>query len=160
MAVSIIDGTLVEASLKTARMNLRIYNHLKFRLADGSEKTVAKSVVDAEVAALLMPGTSGRFYLFTAIDHRGVHGVRTADGRTVFKYPKNNETAMLVVVAMGALLLMLGYAMGGISIWGVLCLLLGVPAYFLYRSVRGSAEQQFNGDGSYRAPAASEPAAT
>lgn len=160
MAVSIIDGTLEEASLKTARMNLRIYNHLKFRLPDGSEKTVAKSVVDAEVAALLLPGTSGRFYLFTAIDHRGIHGVRTADGKAAFKYPRNNETAMLVVVAIGALLILLGLAMGRISIWGVLCLLLGVPAYFLYRSTRGSAARQFESDGGWRAPAAAEPAAT
>ena len=160
MAVSVIDGTLEEASLKTARMNLRIYNHLKFRLADGSEKTVAKSVVDAEVAAMLLPGTSGRFYLYTAIDHRGIHGVRTADGKSVFKYPKNNETAMIVVAGMGLLLIMLGLSMGGVSIWGVLCLVLGIPAYFLYRSTRGSAERQYQGDTAYRVPpgGAAEPA--
>ena len=52
-----------------------------FRLDDGSTKTWAKAVVMNNVADLLKPGTRGRFYLYTAIDHRGVHGVRTDDGR-------------------------------------------------------------------------------
>lgn len=160
MAVSTIDGTLAEAKLKTARRNLRIYEYLKFRLADGSEKTVAKSIVDAEVAALLEPGTSGRFYLYTAIDHRGIHGVRAADGRTAFKYPKNNETAMLIVAGIGVLLLLLNLAMDRLSIWGLLCIVLGVPGYLLYRSTRGTAERQWEADGGYRPPmpAAAEPA--
>lgn len=158
MGVSTIDGTLVEAHLKTARRNIRVYNQLKFRLADGSEKSVAKSIVDAEVAALLVPGTSGRFYLFTQIDHRGVHGLRTSDGKAAGKFPKNNETAMIAVGCIGLFLILLTLAMDKISIWGVICVILGFPGYFLYRSTRLAAEEQFAADEGYRVPASVQPA--
>ena len=69
MGVSTIDCTLEEVHLKTARRNVRVYKQLKFRLTDGRERTVVKAIVDAEVAEALLPGTSGRFYLFQQIDH-------------------------------------------------------------------------------------------
>jgi hypothetical protein len=97
MAVSYIDGTLEQAELKRAPLNLRIYKQLTFRLRDGRERTILKAIVDAKVAALLEPGVSGRFYLFTAPDHRGVHGIRDDQGRAVFAFPRNNERAMLIV---------------------------------------------------------------
>jgi hypothetical protein len=158
MGISTIDGTLEEAHLKTARRNLRIYKELKFRLADGSEQIVAKSVVDAEVAALLLPGTRGRFYLYKQIDHGGIHGVRTSDGQAVHKFPKNNELAMVAVGVIGLFLLILNLSMDRLSIWGVLCVLLGFPGYFLYRGTRLSAGEQFAADNGYRAPASTEPA--
>ena len=48
------------------------------------------------VADALKPGTRGRFYLYTAIDHRGIHGVRTADGREIYGFGKQNEIISLV----------------------------------------------------------------
>jgi hypothetical protein len=158
MGVSTIDGTLEEVHFKTARSNLRIYKALKFRLADGSEQNVGKSVVDAEVAALLLPGTSGRFYLFKQIDHGGIHGVRTSDGSAAHKFPKNNELAMVAVGTIGLFLILLNLSMDRLSIWGVLCVLLGFPGYFLYRGTRLSANEQFAADNGYRAPPAAEPA--
>jgi len=35
----------------------------------------------------------------------------------------------------------------GVSIWGSLLLIFGVPAYFLYRKTRLEAERQFKADG-------------
>lgn len=158
MGVSTIDGTLVEAHLKTARRNMRVYSQLKFRDASGSEQNVAKAIVDAEVAASLLPGTSGRFYMFQQIDHRGLHGLRTSDGKAVCKFPKTNENAMLAVGFIGLFLIVLTLAMDKISGWGVICVVLGFSGYFLYRSTRLAAEQQFAQDDGYRAPAAAEPA--
>jgi hypothetical protein len=158
MGVSMIDGTLEEVHLKTARRNLRIYKELKFRLPDGSERIVAKAVVDADVAALLLPGTRGRFYLYKQIDHGGIHGVRTSDGQAVHKFPKNNELAMVAVGVIGLFLLVLNLSMDRLSIWGVLCVLLGFPGYFLYRGTRLNAGEQFAADNGYRAPAPTEPA--
>lgn len=156
MGVSSIDGTLEEAHLKRARRNLRIYDQLKFRLADGGTKTVAKAVVDEAVAELLLPGTSGRFYLYTAIDHRGVHGVRAENGRSAFKYPRNNEIAMLAVAGIGLALILFNLAMDRLSIWGLLCLVLGALGYFLYRATRSAAEGQYAGDASNQALPAAE----
>lgn len=158
MGVSTIDGTLEEAHLKTARRNMRVYRQLKFRLADGSEKSVAKAIVDAEVAAALLPGTRGRFYLFQQIDHRGLHGIRTSDGQALSKFPRTNENAMIAVGCIGLFLTVLTLAMDKISIWGVICVLLGFPGYFLYRGTRLAAEEQFAADQGYRVPTSAQPA--
>ncbi len=160
MGVSIVDGTIEEAVLKKARSNLRIYQYIKFRQQDGETMTVMKPIVDASVAELLTPGTSGRFYLFTQIDHRGIHGVRTNDGREVGKFPKNNETGMIVVGVMGLVMLAVSFAIDRINGWGFICVLLGFPGYILYRSTRSIGERQFAEDGNRRIPLAAEPVGT
>ena len=149
MAVSYIDGTLEQAELKRAPLNLRIYKQLTFRLRDGKARTIQKAIVDAEVAALLEPGVSGRFYLFNAPDHRGVHGIRDDQGRAVFAFPRNNERAMLIVSIMGIVLLGATLAMGMMSGWALITIALGVPFYFIFRSTRIAAERQYEGDGGY-----------
>ncbi|HEV2866065.1 MAG TPA: hypothetical protein VGX37_06085 [Allosphingosinicella sp.] len=159
MAVYTIDGTLEEAVLKRVRRNLRVYERLTFRQRDGTTKSIAKAVVDARVAERLLPGTSGRFYLYTAIDHRGVHGIRDDSGRAIFGYPMNNEKAMIwtipIMVVMIALLMMVGK----IPLLAVLALIISVPAFFFYRRTRMEATKQFQGDSGYAASpgAAAEP---
>ena len=162
MGVSTIDGTLEEAVLKRVRRNIRVFERLTFRLRDGTTKSVAKAVVDAPVAERLVPGTSGRFYLYTAIDHRGVHGVRADDGQSVYGYPKNNEKIMLVMIPLltawvAAALVFLG----GIPILPSIILVLSVPFYFIYRNTRLQAQRQYEGDSappSAAPPLAAEPA--
>jgi hypothetical protein len=104
MATSTIDGTVEEAVLKRRRPKASVYERIKFRLDDGSTRTWAKAIVGNEVANLLAPGTRGRFYLFTAIDHRGVSGVRTDDGREAFAVSKVNELAGMWIVIINVLL--------------------------------------------------------
>lgn len=152
MGVSTIDGTLEEAVLKRVRRNMRVYERLTFRLRDGTSKSVAKAIVDEKVADKLLPGTSGRFYLYTAIDHRGVHGVRDAAGQATFAYPKNNEKALLIVIPLMALWVVAALVLaGGIPIWPSLVLIISVPAYFLYRNTRVQATRQFDSDTGYSA---------
>jgi len=147
MAVSTIDGTLEEVVLKKVRGKNRIYERLTFRLADGGTKSLAKSIVHQDLGPLIEPGISGRFYLYTAIDHRGIHGVRASDGREGFVFGKANETAMLLTVVVGIALIAVNLAMDRLSIWGVLLIILGIPGYFLYRSTRVQATRQYEGDG-------------
>lgn len=151
MAVSFIDGTLEQAELKRAPLNLRIYKQLTFRLRDGRERTILKAIVDAKVAALLEPGVSGRFYLFTAPDHRGVHGIRDDQGRAAFAFPRNNERAMLIISIIGIVLLGATLAMDMMSGWALITIALGVPFYIIFRSNRIAAERQFEGDSGYTA---------
>ena len=155
MGVSTIDGTLEEAVLKRVRRNLRVYERLTFRLRDGTTKSVGKSIVDAPVAERLVPGTSGRFYLFTAIDHRGVHGIRDSAGQSVFGFPTNNEKATLWIIPVMLVLIALMLMIERIPGLAVLALIISVPAYFFYRHTRLEATKQFEADAAFRAPASS-----
>ena len=147
MAVSIIDGTIESMVLKKVRQNVRVYETISFRLDGGGSQSVAKAIVEGKVAERLEPGVSGRFYLYKAIDHRGIHGLRDKEGRTVFGYSSMNERAMLVTIAIGLVLTILYAALlDRISLWGPLLLVLGVPGYFLYRGTRIEAESQFRAD--------------
>jgi hypothetical protein len=159
MATAIIDGTIETAELKTSRRNIRIYKQIVFRLADGSQKTMVKAVCDEKVAALLQPGNRGRFYTYTAVDQRGIHGVRDEAGNAFFSYPKNNETAMMYAAIFGVAITLILLAIGYVSFWGLFLIVLGVPFYFIYRGTRMAAEAQFEADQSYRAPPAPAPAA-
>jgi hypothetical protein len=155
MATSIIDGTVEEAVLKRRRAQGSVYERVVFRLDDGTTKTWAKAMVMNDVADLALPGTRGRFYLFTAFDHRGISGVRTADGREAFGVAKVNEKAGIWIIIMMALLNILYVTvLYKISILALVLMILGVPMYFFYRQVRIEAERQFAADAGYRPAAA------
>jgi hypothetical protein len=155
MGVSILDGTIEEAVLKRSIRNIRVFHHVRFRLRDGGTKSIAKPVVDASVAHLLQPGASGRFYLYTSIDQRGIHGVRADHGHAAFGFPKNNEIAMLVVLIIN--LVWVGITLGTLAaapILGTILVLLSGPYYLYLNKLRHDAKRQFDGDSHY-APAPS-----
>jgi len=155
MGTKTIDGTLEAVWLKRRRANIAIYDRLQFRLADGRGVTVGKSVVGPAVADRLVPGTSGRFYLFTAIDHKGLHGVREAGGGAAFAFPTVNETAMGIVALLNIAWLTASILLADkIPLLPLFLTLLSVPGYFLYRATRTEARRQFEGDADYRAPSA------
>ena len=151
MATSTIDGTIEEAVIKRRRSQGSFYERIKFRLDDGSTRTWAKAHVMNNVGDLLVPGTRGRFYLFTAIDHRGVSGVRTEDGREAFGVARLNEYAGIGIVVAMALLTALNVAMfDKVSILAVVLMVLGVPMFFFYRQNRVAAEKAFRADAGFR----------
>ena len=155
MGVSILDGRIEEAVLKRSVRNLRVFHHVRFRLRDGETKTVAKPLVDARVAQYLQPGAAGRFYLYTSIDQRGIHGIRDDKGGAAFAFPKNNENAMLGLAIFTAL--WVGISIAAVQdapLIGTLILLLSVPYWLYLRSLRGQARRQFESDRAFAAPAA------
>ena len=154
MATSTIDGTVEEAVLKRRRSQGSFYERIKFRLDDGSTRTWAKAHVMNNVGDLLVPGTRGRFYLFTAIDHRGVSGVRTEDGREAFGVASLNEKVGLWIVIINLLLTVMYIVfMDSISVLALILIVLGVPMFFLYRQNRLDAEKAFRAEAGFR-PAA------
>lgn len=154
MATSTIDGTIEEAVIKRRRSQGSFYERIKFRLDDGSTRTWAKAHVMNNVSDLLVPGTRGRFYLFTAIDHRGVSGVRTEDGREAFGVAKLNEQVGMWLVLINILLTIFYVTvMDGVSVLALILIVLGVPMFFLYRQNRLDAEKAFRADAGFR-PAA------
>lgn len=153
MAQSRIDGTVEEAVIRRRRSQGSFYDSIKFRLDDGSTKTWTKAHVMNNVGDLLTPGTRGRFYLFTAIDHRGVSGVRTDDGREAFGVAKLNELVGMWLVIINILLTILYITvLKGISVLALILIVLGVPMFFLYRQNRLDAEKAFRDDAGYRPP--------
>lgn len=155
MATSIIDGTIEEVVVKRRRKMGTVFTRILFKLDDGTTKTWGKSVVWNNVADQLKPGLRGRFYLYAAIDHRGVHGFRSDDGREAYGFGKQNEIISLIIfVMMGLLVLLSVAATGDAPLLAVILLVLSVPMYILYRGTRVQAERQFQVDSGYRPPAA------
>jgi len=159
VGVHIIDGTIESVELKRSVMNLRVFKEIRFRLRDGGQRTVVKAVTDKDVAIRLQPGTSGRYYMFEALDQRGVHGVRDDQGHAAFKFPKNNEIGMGVLVLFNLLWASITlYTVQDIPLIALLILLLGTPYYFYLRNLRSQAKRQFDADSSYvAAPSAVPP---
>jgi hypothetical protein len=151
MATSTIDGTVEEAVLRRRRAKASFYDSVKFRLEDGSTKTWTKAHVGNEVSNLLVPGIRGRFYLFTAIDHRGISGVRTDDGREAFGVNRINEYAGLgIFISMTLLCILQVAVLDKISMISLVLAVLGLPMFLLYRQTRVDAEKAFRADAGYR----------
>jgi hypothetical protein len=150
MAVEVIDGTIESVALKRSNANTVLYDHIAIRTAQGSERRLEKVAVAPEVAAALQPGTDGRFYGYKAIDHRGLFGIRTRDGRSAFGIPTGNERIMLMMTfaGLGAFIVMLllgkAFALLALGFGG-----LGAFAWFKYRSTRIEARARFDSDSEY-----------
>lgn len=150
MSVSIIDGTLEAANLKRRARSASVYDSIQFRRPDGREERLGKTIVANPVADALKPGTRGRFYIYSAIDHRGMHGLRTADGVAIHEFPGSSERLMLIVLIINLVLLVGRFALEG-KVWFLplaLVVLTGI-VYPLYRKTRIESLRQFDADGGY-----------
>jgi hypothetical protein len=147
MSVSIIDGTIEAADLKRATGKVRIYRSIAIRRAGGQIEEVKKPVVHADLGPLVEPGTTGRFYLFKSIDHRGIHAVRPQGGAPIFRYPRTNELAGLGLTLFAAAWIAMGMAyMGDVSIFAPVVFVLGALIWAVNWQLRRSAERQFADD--------------
>ena len=147
IAVSTIDGTLEEAVVKRSYARVISYERLRFRLADGGEKVLTKIVAEKGLAERLQPGTRGRFYVFKVVDHQGVCRLRDASGGAWFAFIKGAENGMLISIIVGGSALLLSLLLRTwITSWAVICLLIGVPMFLLYRGARVEAERRFAAD--------------
>jgi hypothetical protein len=150
MGIEVIDGTIGSTVLKSSNSKTALYDCITIRTADGAERRLDKVAVAPEVAAALQPGTEGRFYGYKAIDHRGLFGIRTRDGRSAFAVPTGNEQIMMMMTFAGLgafiVLLLLGkpVALLALAFGG-----LGAFAYFKYRSTRTEARARFDADEGY-----------
>jgi len=147
MSLSIIDGTIESMDLKRAAAKVRIYRSIVFRLPDGESRTIVKPYVHESLARELAPGTKGRFYLFSSIDHRGVQAMRADDGRALFAYPRSNEVIGLVLLVISGIWVgaMIVIAQG-IPVWGAIVLALAIVIVVVNRKLRIDAERQYAAD--------------
>jgi hypothetical protein len=156
MSTSIIDGTVEEVVPGRRRGAVTVFKSIRFQLADGSSRTVTKAVAGQEVADELKPGASGRFYLFNAFDIKGIHGVRTADGRSAYAFPTNNQKVFLLSGIIAVAWITLKVAVDGeVPLLGVALTILAVVGWYFMGKGKSEARQQFDGDAG---PAVSAPA--
>lgn len=150
MAIEVIDGTIEAAVVKRSNATTTLYDSITIRTAAGSELRLEKVAVAPVVAAALQPGTDGRFYGYKAIDHRGLFGMRTRDGRSAFAIPTGNERIMLMAAIVGAVgfvvLLLLGK---GIGLLALILGVLGTIGYLKYRSTRLEGRARYDADAGY-----------
>ena len=148
MTIEVIDGTLEAATTRSSNAKVSIYDAIVVRSADGSERRLQKIAAAPAVAAMLLPGTQGRFYVYSAIDHKGLVAVRSTDGRSAYAMPSGNERIMLMAAIVGAAWFVVVLATRGNIAW--LSLVLGVAGgfgYFFYRSTRLESRARYDADG-------------
>jgi hypothetical protein len=149
MGVSVIDGTVVDAQLKRRSGKFNLYKSIAFRTADGGSKTIKNLVLLDSLAHVVTPGASGRFYLHTLVDSRGMHGFRGTDGTEVSGFPRNLETALLIglVANLFWVAVRLGLIGDGVPLLGAALALLFGAGYLRIRWLRGEAMRRFAADG-------------
>lgn len=148
MSTSIIDGTVDQADLKRAKGGIAVFRTIRFQLDDGTTRTVTKYVVPQDIADKMIPGTRGRFYLFSAFDIKGIHGFRGADGVAIFKYPGSNNARLFILTAIISLawIVLRATTQGDVPLLGVALLILGVVGYIFMSKGGREAKQQFEAD--------------
>jgi hypothetical protein len=147
MAIEVIDGTIEAAVVKRSGAKVVLYDSITIRTTAGSERRLEKVAVAPEVASALQAGADGRFYGYKAIDHRGLFGMRTRDGRSAFAVPTGNERIMLVMAIVGLVVFVGSLTLGkGIGLLAVILTVLGAVGYFKYRSTRIEARARFDAD--------------
>jgi len=151
MPTSIIDGSIEAADLRRAKGGATIFRSITFQQTGVGTRTIRNAVVKDNVAAELVPGTRGRFYLYNAFDLKGVHGVRTADGRAVYGFAGNNQKIFLILGIFNLIWIAFTIAVrGGIPLLGTALLILSVVGYIFMGKGQREAQAQFEGDAGYR----------
>jgi hypothetical protein len=151
MTTSIIDGSIETADLRRSKGGASIFRSISFQQDDGASRTIRNAVVKDNVAAELVPGARGRFYLYNAFDLKGVHGVRTTDGREVYGFAGNNQKIFLIVGIFNVVWIAFTIAVrGGVPLLGVATLILSVVGYIFMSKGQREAQAQFDGDTGHR----------
>lgn len=151
MSVSIIDGSVESVDLRRARGGLSIVRSIVFQQDGVGPRTIRNAVVTDSIAAELAPGTRGRFYIYNAFDLKGVHGVRTADGRDIYGFPGNNQKIFLILAIVNILwIALIITTRDAVPMLGVALLILAVVGYIFMGKGRREAQAQFEGDAGYR----------
>lgn len=147
MGVSTVDGSIEKVALKRKRRDIAIYREIVFSEQDGGTRTIKNAVVKDPLNAEIAAGNVGRFYLYTAFDLKGVHGVRKADGTAAFAFPGNNAIIFAFLVAINLAWVALRVLTdGNVPLLGVALAVLGAIGYFAMRGGARAAKAQFDGD--------------
>ena len=150
MAIEIVDGIVEAAVLKRAYAKTCLYESITIRTIAGEARRLEKVAVAPDVAALLEPGTDGRFYGYKALDHRGLFAIRTRDGRSAYGLANGNERTMLMTTIIGWVSFVFFILVGkGIGLLALALGVLGGIGYFKYRKTRIEGRALYDSDSGY-----------
>lgn len=154
MSTSIIDGSIEAADLKRAKGGATIFRSITFQQTGVGTRTIRNAVVKDNVAAELVPGTHGRFYLYNAFDLKGVHGIRTPGGRDVYGFAGNNRKLFLILGIFNCVWIALRVLVidGQVPMLAVLLLVLAAVGFVFMGKGEREAKAQFDDDAGYRPP--------
>jgi hypothetical protein len=152
MPTSVIDGTVEEAIPGRAKGGVAVFKSIRFQLDNGTSRTVTKAVVTRNVGDEIVPGARGRWYLYTTFDLKGVHGLRTSDGRAVYGFPGTNRKLFLLIMVVSLLWLVLKITVDGeVPLLGVGLFILGIVGWVFMGKGEREAKEQFDGDAGFAA---------
>lgn len=146
MAVEILDGTIEPAEPVRSKRKYLMFDTLRFRGRDGSERQLKKICCGGEVGTAVRRGGSGRFYLSSGGGQTGIHGVRMDDGTKAYAHYNNMELVTLIGIAAGMILLIVGIVTDEMMIIPVVIGFLLIGAYFYLRGIRLAGQKQFDAD--------------
>ena len=146
MAVEILDGTIEPVEPVRSKRKYLMFDTLRFRGRDGSERQLKKICCGGEVGAAVRRGGSGRFYMSSGGGQTGIHGVRMDDGTKAYAHYNNMELVTLIGIAAGMILLVVGIVTGEMMIIPVVIGFLLIGAYFYLRGIRVAGQKQFDAD--------------
>jgi hypothetical protein len=151
MSTSIIDGTIEEIDIKRARGGISVYNSIRFKLDDGSSRTITKQVASGEVADALNVGANGRFYAFSAFDIKGIHGFRSGSGEAFYKFPGGNNAKLFVILGLlnVAWVVLRVMTEGDVPLLGALLMVLAIVGYVFMSKGARETKEQFEQDGGF-----------
>lgn len=145
MSVSIVDGTVTEA-VRTKTKPFAQFSTLTISRTDGGTERIKGPVAATEIGERLVPGAEGRFYLFKAFDHQGVHGIRLADGTDLHAYPGNNIRLFVMAMVIAAAWIAISVLNDKLPLFAVLLFVGSVIGFVLTRRTRNETRRQFDAD--------------
>lgn len=145
MSVSIVDGIVTEA-VKTRTKPFTRYSVLTISRSGGGTKQIKGPMVANVIAERLGPGAEGRFYLFKAIDHQGIHGIRLTDGTEIYAYPGSNLRLFVLATVVAIAWIVVSVLNDKLPLLAVLLFVGNVIGIVLTSKNRDETRRQFDAD--------------
>lgn len=145
MSVSVVDGTVIEA-VKTRTKPFARYRMLTIARRDGGIERIKGPVAASAIGERLVPGAEGRFYLFKAIDHGGVHGIRLGDGTEIYAYPGNNIRLFVLAIVIAIAWIAISVMNDKLPLLAVGMIVLGAVGVVLTSKSKNETRRQFESD--------------
>lgn len=148
MSVSIIDGVIDQVQAGRQTHKICRFKSITFQEAGGQHRTLKSLVTKPAIADRLTVGRRARFYIYSGLDHKGVYGIRTEDGQSLYAYPAGgNRVLGFFNIGIGLLWILLRvFIEGDIPLLGVAIVILGIVLVVATTKSERESRAQFEAD--------------
>ncbi len=146
MTMEVLDGTIEPRDPVRSKRRYLMFDTLRFRGRDGSERELKKICCGGDVGDAVRKGGAGRFYVSSGGGQTGIHGVRMDDGTKAYAHYNNMEPIILAGIALGAILLVLRLIGYDVMITPIVIAVVLVGAYLFLRGIRVAGKRQYDDD--------------